>query len=235
MRDIGGHDRTENRAEGQEGAASGKGARIGEGERDKKGEDGDAARRLAPPRLGEIIVTDPADEQREQHEQDGLPRLQRQDFGIDQIEIGLQEIGHGHQREAGEPDGVGLPAEPADPRLRLGRQIDVARNAEHAVVRRAPDVGLRRLEREVELQEAERKANPEDGGNDVQPPQEEFAPVVDYRDDVHSASLTRCCATGIIWRALATRLGSTRADTTPTPSEAFATTWPQGSATSECP
>ncbi len=46
---------------------------------------------------------------------------------------------------------------------------------------------------------------------------------------------TLCCATGICARTFFTRASSIRAETIPTPSEALAMTWPQGSAISEWP
>lgn len=46
---------------------------------------------------------------------------------------------------------------------------------------------------------------------------------------------TLCCATGICARTFITRSSSIRAETIPTPSEALAMTWPQGSAISEWP
>src|SRR5208282_3522181 len=53
--------------------------------------------------------------------------------------------------------------------------------------------------------------------------------------DLNRAILTLCSATGIIARTFLTLAGSMRAETMPTPSEALAITWPQGSATSEWP
>ena len=234
MRDIRRHDRADDRTEDEEGAATGEHAREREGEREKEDRDRYAPRRLAPWRLGELIIAKPADDEQHEHEQDRLPGLDRENGRIDQIEIGFREIDRDHQREAREPDEIGLPAEPADLRLGLGGNVHVARDPENAVVGRAPHIGFRGFQREIEPQETERETDPEDGGDDMQPAQEKFDPVESNRGD-HSASLTRCCATGIIWRAFATRLGSTRAETTPTPSDAFATTWPQGSATSEWP
>ncbi len=49
------------------------------------------------------------------------------------------------------------------------------------------------------------------------------------------AILTLCSATGIMPRTFLTRAGSILAETIPTPSEALATTWPQGAATREWP
>jgi len=61
-----------------------------------------------------------------------------------------------------------------------------------------------------------------------------------WSNEERSASQLRgifalCCATGIIPRTLLTLAGSMRAETMPTPSEALAITWPQGSATREWP
>src|ERR1700730_18619144 len=46
---------------------------------------------------------------------------------------------------------------------------------------------------------------------------------------------TLCCATGICARIFFTRSGSIRVETMPTPSEALAMTWPQGSTAREWP
>gem|GEM_PF-4558444 len=57
----------------------------------------------------------------------------------------------------------------------------------------------------------------------------------DINGQCYYLSFTRCCATGIIARTFLMRAGSMRALTVPMPSEAIATTWPQGSATNEWP
>ncbi len=85
-------------------------------------------------------MAEPSDDEREDCEPDRLPCLEREHCGIDEVEIGLHEIKRDHQREAGEPYDIGFPAEPADLRLAVGRHVHFARDAEKAIVRRAPDV-----------------------------------------------------------------------------------------------
>ena len=95
--------------------------------------------------------------------------------------------------------------------------------------------GLSRCSRDIRPLLSLRRFHPIAEGSGRLRPRDSRSGAVRPAPPQSRAILTRCRATGIIARTLATIAGSIRVDTTPTPSDALATTWPHGSATSEWP
>ena len=99
----------------------------------------------------------------------------------------MREVDDDEEREAREPGRVGLPLEPVEPvREPLGRDAELLDPVEAAAVD-LPDLAAdaaggvrrvgRRLEVVVERDEVERRADPGDPGDDVQPAEDEVAPA----------------------------------------------------------
>ena len=116
---------------------------------------------------------------------------------IDQIDIGIPQVGHRQQRKARQPGGVAFPVEPVRVLWQLGRCTCKFDGVVEAPAVQGPQLAadtlffqvfvLGRREAAVQKDKVERGTHPGDGGNDVQPPQQQVGPVEDIA--FHSTQL----------------------------------------------
>ena len=112
---------------------------------------------------------------------------------LDEVDVRVDVVEDAHEREAREPRRVGLPLEPVERlRERLRCDLELLDEIEAAAVhlpRLAADAGLdvpgprRRVEVVVERDEVERRPDPDDPRDHVEPAEEEVEPVDQVRID----------------------------------------------------
>ena len=153
-----------------------------EREGEEPGEPGAPRDRGIPQR----VVDQPGGGEQREARGDRGGETQRGDAGFDEIHAVARVVHDAEQEEAGEPGGVGLPLEPVKDRRHFAGGEDAALDhlVEPAAVhqpqlaRHGARARPRRGEQAaVHPHEQERIANPQDGGDDVNPAQREMKPV----------------------------------------------------------
>ncbi len=186
--DVRDHDRAEHRPElepdGPIGVDEAEPVGGDRGERDEDGREDE----VVPEHAAETVVDEPGDGEECDREHDA-PRLA--EARLDEVDVGVDVVEDAHQREAREPRRVRLPLEPVEGlRQRLRRDLELLDEVEATAVdfpRLAPDAGLdvlrlrRRVEMVVESHEVERRPDPDDARDHVEPAEQEVEPVDQVR------------------------------------------------------
>ncbi len=181
---IGRHDRADDRAHVDEGAAVGEDAGQGEGRADQH-QVPDQGEQLWPlaQQLDQHLVDGPA---ADDEAESGRHRAQRREGhlgGVDQIDRRAPVVEHAQQQEARDPGGVGLPFEPVQVLGHLWRRHEELLALVEAAAVHGPELALDALARRigrtqvvVQPDEIEGRPDPAHAGHHVQPPQGEVQP-----------------------------------------------------------
>ena len=200
------HDRADQRAGVDVGAAAGEHPRVapGGGDQESKAERAQQGGIGAKGRPAQPVVDHPAERQRSHADQDRAPDRQVHDRRVNQIEVGAEIIDQAEQHEAAEPGGVGLVLEPGEVLGQLGGGDQVLLHPVEAAAVHLPgfaaDAGrqaARPAQAGVEMDEVKGRADPCDAGDQMDPAHDQADPVRDHRlphGRVHRAGrLSRRC------------------------------------------
>ncbi len=144
------------------------------------------------PRLAEVVVEQPAHRQRQQREHDRPPDRNVEHRAVDQEQVGAGIIDDGEHGEARQPGRVALPLEPGQVLGHVLRRHQVLLDVVEPAAVDLPFLAIRPgrqvrhlLQAEIERDEVERRPDPGDGRDHMQPARRECEPVPDYREFVH--------------------------------------------------
>ena len=186
--DVRRHDRAEHRADLDVGGPWGEQRSGAPGGEDDESPDAYGEEPLVEAEQpAEPVVDDPGEREPADRERDRLAGAEVGDRRVDEERRGVRVVDDRDQGEPGEPGRVGLPLEPVELlREPLGRDLELLDPVEAAAVDlphlaadapRRVRLELRRLEVVVERDEVERRPDPGDPGDHVQPAEDEIAPA----------------------------------------------------------
>ena len=176
------------------------------GERDGQQADRrEAGLALAELRAADAVIDQPAERQRPDAERRRDRGRQVHHRRIDEVEPRLRVVDPGQQHEARQPRRIGLPLVPGEVRGEMLRRDEILAHLVEAAAMHLPGRGAfagrdvrRPLQRRVEMDEEERRADPGHRRDDVEPAQQQAPPFPD--EALHGLS-PRCPAAILPLRA----------------------------------
>ena len=182
VQDVRAHDRAEDGAVVDEGAAAAEDLHQPPGSRGEETEQHNGECALVEGRTAQAFVNREAEHERADADADRGAFGERHHRGVDQVELGVDVVHEHEQREARNPGPVRLPLEPVQCRRQLRRPELVLLGAVEAAAVDRPELAGEprvpgRLETIVEPDEIERGADPGDADDDMRPAQQQVQPV----------------------------------------------------------